>query len=314
MTESAVAPGATFFDTTPAMETAGRTAVALLLDRFAGAGLTADGFGLVVLRGDASLRPTGFSYRGDWRCYPCSVVKAFHLVHALVLLDEGRIAPHAELDRALRDMILWSSNMATNYVIDIITGTTGDTLLDGPAWDEWRHRRDGLNRFFRALGWAEFATSNITQKLMDDMRYGREARYAGVEGENMNALTPLAAARLFAELFGDGLPLSPDARRRAQDILVRDRRGPDAGNPLFQVDTYLGGGIPAGLPLWSKAGRLAWTGDARVAYHKHDLIRTIPADGVPLVISLMTRGKGLCEDNPRAFPEIGRLLFEAFST
>ncbi|WP_102961463.1 serine hydrolase [Mangrovicella endophytica] len=313
MTDTVTANGAAFFETTPAMEGAGQAVVGHLLERFGAVGLAADNFGLVVLRGDGETGLTGFSYRGDWRCYPCSVVKAFHLVHALALIDQGTVAPHGELDRAMRDMILWSSNMATNYVIDIITGTTGDTLLEGSAWDDWRHRRDGLNRFFQALGWPEFSTSNITQKLMDDMRYGREARYAGERGENMNALTPLASARLFAELFGSGLPLSPAARRRAQDILVRDRAGPDAANPLFQVDNYLGGGVPAGLPLWSKAGRLAWTGDARVAYHKHDLIRTIPADGVPLVISLMTSGKALCEDHPQAFPQMGRVLFEAFT-
>jgi hypothetical protein len=305
---------ASFFNATPAMNDTGQAVISKLLDQFAQVGLAADTFGFVVLRGDgpaANLK--GFAYRGDWRCYPCSVVKAFHLVHALSLIDEGRITPHAELDRAMRDMILWSSNAATNYVIDIITDTTGDTLLEGEALQAWRDRRDGLNRFFHALAWPEFGTSNITQKLMDDVRYGREAQYAGPQGENMNALTPLSSARLFAELFGGGLPLSPASRDRAQDILHRDRASADAANPLFQVDNYLGGGIPAGLPLWSKAGRLAWTGDARVAYHKHDLIRTIPSDGVPLIISLMTSGKALCEDHPQAVPEIGRVLFEAFS-
>ncbi|WP_312798081.1 serine hydrolase [Tianweitania sp.] len=303
-----------FFNATPAMNDAGQAVVSRLLDRFADVGLAADTFGLVVLRGDGPAAGLeGFSYRGDWRCYPCSVVKTFHLVHALCLIDDGRITPHAELDRAMRDMILWSSNAATNYVIDIITGTTGDTLLEGEALQAWRHRRDGLNRFFQALAWPEFATSNITQKLMDDMRYGREAQYAGRQGENMNVMTPLASARLFAELFGSGLPLSPASQSRAQDILHRDRTSADAANPLFQVDNYLGGGIPAGLPMWSKAGRLGWTGDARVAYHKHDLIRTIPANGVPLIISLMTSGKALCEDHPQAFRQIGRVLFEAFS-
>jgi beta-lactamase class A len=310
MTEAVETP---FFDTTEAMDRTGQEAVTMLLERFGDGVLNAENFGFVVLRENGpGERPSGFSYRGDWRCYPCSVVKVFHLIHALFLLQEGRIKPHPELDRAMRDMILWSSNMATNYVIDIITDTTGDTLLEGDALSDWTERRDGLNHFFQKLDWPEFRTSNITQKLMDDMRYGREAQYAGPGGANMNALTPMSAARVFAELFVGESILIPAARKRAQDILLRDRSSADAKNPLFQVNNFLGAGIPPDCPIWSKAGRLGWTGDASVAYHKHDLLRTIPEGQFPLIISIMTNGKAVCEDQPEVFSEIGRLLFEKF--
>lgn len=145
------------------------------------------------------------------------------------------------------------------------------------------------------------------------MRYGREALYAGPDGANMNALTPLSAARAFGELFVGQSILKPAARKRAQDILFRDRSSADAKNPLFQVNNFLGSGIPSNCPIWSKAGRLGWTGDASVAYHKHDLLRTIPEGQSPLIISIMTSGKSICEDRPEVFPEIGRLLFNKFS-
>lgn len=299
-----------FFEQTPHWSRFGARLVPELQERFADSGLAGDNFGLVVVV-QGGERPEGFAYRGDWRCYPCSLVKAFHLVHALSALETGRLEPHAEIDRALKDMIAWSSNTATNYIIDLLTGTTGDTLLEPPALAAWIDKREGLNRFFDALSWPEFETSSITQKLMDDQRYGREAQYAGRDGRNLNALTPLSAARLMHEIFAGGLPLGPLARQRAQDTLYRDRNGPDAALPHYQVKDFLGGALPADAGLWSKAGKNSWTGEPRTSYFKHDLVRVAPACGPAYLLCLMTQGKTLCEDRPDAFPAIGRFLHDS---
>ncbi len=280
-----------------------------LIASFAHEGLRADNFGLVALREDET--PAGFAYRGDWRCYPCSLVKAFHLVHVLNRIEAGTVHEHEDLDRAMHDMITWSSNMATNYIIDLVTGTTGDTLLDGAAFDAWRDRREGLNRFFFNLGWPEFQGCNITQKLMDDVRFGREAQYAGRHGEYLNVLTPIAAARLFHELFSGEVPLSDAARERAQGILLRDRLSEKAASPHFQVTEYLGGGMPSDARIWSKAGRNSWTGDPRASYYKHDLIRVELPSRPAVILCLMTQGKEICEDRPDVFPRIGAMLCEA---
>jgi beta-lactamase class A len=282
-----------------------------LLTRFGEQGLNSDNFGFVALRENGfGEMPDGFAYRGDWRCYPCSLVKVFHLVHALNAIDTGRVADHEELSRAMRDMILWSSNTGTNYVIDAITGTSGNTLLDDSEFQGWREKREALNRFFQDLGWPEFETCNITQKLMDDIRYGREAQYAGRSGEYLNALTPLAAARLFHEIFSGAVPLSDASRARAKKILLRDRESMEARQPHFQVNDFLGGGVPAEADIWSKAGKNSWTGDPRASYYKHDLIR-IAAPGKPaIIVCLMTQGKGICEDHPKVFPEMGKIFYE----
>ncbi|HEY0275433.1 MAG TPA: hypothetical protein VGC31_05110, partial [Paenirhodobacter sp.] len=69
--------------------------VAELIARFAGQGLRPDNFGLVaLLEGET---PAGFAYRGDWLCYPCSLVKAFHLVHVLNRIEAGRVQQHDDL-------------------------------------------------------------------------------------------------------------------------------------------------------------------------------------------------------------------------
>jgi beta-lactamase class A len=142
-----------FVTGTPAWQDLGTALVAEVQAAVPGA--TADDVALVLVQRGAGGRPEGFVHRGAEPIYPCSLVKAFHLVHALSALDEGRAEAHGELDRAMRDMILWSSNTATNYVIDILTGTTGDTLLDGAEYLDWMSKRERLNRFFWRMGWPD---------------------------------------------------------------------------------------------------------------------------------------------------------------
>ncbi len=298
-----------FFEQTEIWQHVGTRLVDEFESRYGEDGLTRDRFGLVLVE-EAPGGARGFAHRGDWRCYPCSLVKAFHLVHTLHALEKGQLQPHAELDRALHDMIAWSSNTATNYVIDLVTGTTGNTLLDDADLAAWIDRREALNRFFSGLEWSEFQACNITQKLMDDTRYGREAQYAGAEGENLNALTPLASARLFYEIFAGDIPLGPAARERAQNTLSRERVGAKSESLHYQVDDFLGGGTPKDVAIWSKAGKNSWTGDPRASYFKHDLIRIAMPEGNPLIAALMTQGKTVCEDKPDVFPELGKLIFD----
>jgi beta-lactamase class A len=296
-----------FFTTDPDWTRRCDAAAEEILSRFAPQGLTEDRFGLVALR-DTGDTPVGYARNGDWHCYPCSVVKVFHLVHVLNALEAGRVAPHHDLDRAMHDMIAWSSNTATNYIIDLVTCTTGDTLLEPEDFALWRERREGLNRFFAALGWPEWQGCNITQKLMDDTRYGREAQYAGADSSYLNVLTPLVAARMFHALFAGDVPLGDEARARAQETLLRDRQSDKARLPHFQVSDYLGGGVPEAATIWSKAGRNSWTGDPRASYYKHDLIRIALPGQAPVILALMTQGKEICEDRPEIFPEMARIL------
>ena len=298
-----------FFQQTDDWQEVGAALLAALALRYESQGLTAQTLGLVLVVPGAN-GPEGFAHRGDVACYPCSLVKSFHLVHALAAQETGRVAAHGEMDRAMRDMIRWSSNTATNYVIDLITGTTGDTVLLGAEYLDWVAKRERLNRFYWALGWPEWEGCNIGQKLMDDRRYGREAQFAGEDGVNLNRLTPLAAARLLWALFEGGLPLSAPACARAQAILRRDAQGAEAANPQYQLSGYLGGALPTDVGIWSKAGHNEWTGDARASWFKHDMARWTAPGRKPLSVVVMTQGQGLAQTHPQAFPAMGRLIWD----
>lgn len=298
-----------FFAQTPDWTAMGRALVGDLLAQFGAQGLSDQQFSL-VLAAPTSFGVSGFAHRGDWACYPCSLVKPFHMVHALMAIEQRRVTPHPDFDRALRDMILWSSNTATNYLIDCLTATTGDTILEGAEYLDWASKRDRLNHMFWQLGWPEWHGCRISQKLMGDLRYGREAQYAGEFGANLNVLTPLAAARLMWDLFNGDLPLSAQSHTRAQALMQRDPNSPDAVFPDYQLSEYLGGALPAGVKIWSKAGHNTWTNDPKTSWFKHDMIRISARGHRPLIMVLMTSGKGLAAENPAAFPAMGKLIWD----
>jgi beta-lactamase class A len=285
-----------FYASSPRAEGIGRALARDTLNRFSDAGLAADRFALTLLLHDRALDgtsgapPEGFGYQADRPFYPCSVVKVFYLVAAFARLQEGRFPPHEDLTRAMRDMILYSSNMGTNYVIDLVTGTTGDTLLEGNAYAEWAHKRNWVNRFFRDFGWPEFAAINVCQKLMDDQRYGREKTLAGKDGSNHNRLTADATARLFHAIF-TGQVINPEISRRIRDLLYRplDPAWIEA-EPASQVKGYFGEGVPPGSRLWSKAGWTGWTRDPAASFRRHDAAYVELPSGRALTLVAFTQG------------------------
>lgn len=198
--------------------------------------------------------PKGASYRGVELIYPASVVKLFYLVAAHEWLEQGMIPPSAELDRAMRDMIVDSSNDATSLVMDVLTGTTsGPDLPPGP-FETWQHQRNIVNRFFQSLQWPEVATVNLNQKTWCDGPYGRERAFVGEHYENRNKLTTNAVARLIHSMAG-GVAVSA---ARSQAMLSLMRRDLTLDRPLSeeedQVTGFIGAGLPTNAALYSKAG------------------------------------------------------------
>ena len=287
-----------FFDSSTESEAIGTTLTEWMRERFRADGLAADDFALTLLpfsgplRPDtAAERPVGFAYRGEAPFYPCSVVKAFYLAAAHARLEEGALAEHAELDRAMRDMIRWSSNTATNYVIDLVTGTTGDTLLDEAQMRDWAERRQWVNRYFRGLGWPEAEAINLCQKLMDDDRYGREKTFVRLGGNNHNRLSTDAAARLFYAIFA-GRMVTPLRSRAMAALFARPLEDPDfVAHQMAQVKAYLGAGLPRGAKLWSKAGWTTWTGDADASYRRHDAAYIELPNGRACILVVFIQGR-----------------------
>lgn len=264
-------------------------------------------FAYVLLQPGKGGTPRGAALRADWRCYPCSLVKVFHLVAAQLRLVDGRLVSHDELDRAMRDMILWSSNSATNYIIDLLTNTTGDTLLDDRDMGAWRERREEINKIFAALDWPELAGINLNQKLMDDLRYGREKVALDLSPAGHNSLTPIAMARLMHEIFSESDLLPLEHLALVRNHLARDAKSPYRSRGVYQLLGYLGDTLPEGTQIWSKAGRTRWLGDERASFRRHDTLRAILPGDQEFLLTVFTQGEAIAE-NDGFLPAIGALV------
>jgi len=211
------------------------------------------------------------SYRGQERVYPASVVKLFYLAAAHRWMEDGRLPDSEELRRALRDMIVDSSNDATAYVVDVLTGTTGGPELSGPEMTVWGEKRNALNRYFSSVG---FTNINANQKPWGDGPYGRERVWVGKDYGNRNMLTADATARLLAEI-ALGRFISTNRCAQMLELLKRDPADKKDSQARFMFSE-----LPAGAKLFSKAG---WTSTTR-----HDAVYGEWPDGRKFVLVIFT--------------------------
>ncbi len=225
----------------------------------------------------------GYHYRGLERIYPASVVKLFYMVAVHEWLDKGMIQPSAELERAIRDMIVDSSNDATSLVVDILTGTTSGPELPSGPFETWKHQRNIVNRYYKSLGWPELAAANVNQKTWCDGPYGRERAFLGELMDNRNMLTTNATARLLHAIVG-GVAVSA-ARAQAMMELMQRSLDPEelAADPDNQVAGFLGAGLPKQAKIWSKAGHTSSV--------RHDAAYIEIPDRQPYLLVVFTEGR-----------------------
>jgi Beta-lactamase enzyme family len=226
----------------------------------------------------------GFSHRGSERIYPASIVKLFYLLAIHEWLEQGMATASAELDRAVRDMIIDSSNDATSLVVDTLTGTTSGPELSAGPFETWKAQRNLVNRYYQSLGWSELDPINVNQKTWSEGPYGRERAFVGEMRENRNMVTTDAIARLMHSIVG-GAAVSGDRSSQMMQLLHRDlnlAQSTPAPGEENQVNGFLGAGLPPESQIWSKAG---WTSQVR-----HDAAYIELVDRQPYLIIVFTEG------------------------
>jgi len=221
--------------------------------------------------------PVTASFRGNERVYPASVVKLFYLVAAQRWLEDKRIEDTPELRRALKDMIVDSSNEATQYIVDVLTHTTGGYELPPKEMREWQYQRDAMNRYFASLGYTNI---NVNQKTFCEDAYGRERVSRLPDGSNRNKLTTDATARLMMEIV-TGKAATPQHNAQMMELLKRDYAGTskDADDQGHGFTGIALAGVE-GARLWSKAG---WTSTTR-----HDVAYIELPNGSKFVLATFT--------------------------
>lgn len=245
----------------------------------------------------------GFSYRGRERIYPASVVKLFYLVAVQEWLEKGMIAPSVELDRAVRDMIVDSSNDATSLVVDVLSGTTSGPELPPGPFETWKSQRHIINRYFQSLGWSELQEINVCQKTWCDGPYGRERAFYGELFEHRNMLTTNATAQLLHSIVG-GVAVSSARSQAMMAVLQRSLHQDDLPTDVEedQVTGFLGGALPPDAHIWSKAG---WTSQVR-----HDAAYIELPNQRPYLLVVFTEGKDHAH-NPAILPFVSQQISAA---
>jgi hypothetical protein len=244
-----------------------------------------------------SQRPVQASFRGNEPIYPASVVKMFYLVMAHRLMEDGKLKETDELKRALKDMIVESSNDATSYVLDVITDTTSGPELKGAELKRWAEKRNAVNRYFTALGYTGI---NVNQKTYCEGPYGREQLFRGSKGENRNRLTTEATARLLSEIVL-GRAVTPARSRMMLELMKRDYSG-QSTDPDDQAHGFTGIALAPGARLWSKAG---WTSTTR-----HDAAYIELANGARFILVTFTTDHSTERE---IIPEVARVVISRFA-
>ncbi len=267
------------FETSPALQTLLEAAIQETLGKFKDKNLKAENIAatLIDLRDAENLKMA--NARGEEKIYPASVVKLFYMVALEKWLEKGELLSTPEMDRGLHDMIVDSSNEATQYILDVLTGTSSGAELSMKEFEKWSYKRNAVNRYYKSLGYERI---NVNQKTFCEDAYGVEQQFRGYKGENRNMLTTNATARLLAEIVS-GKAGTPAHTRLMMDLLKRDFSGASK-DPDDQAHGFTGIALNnKGLKdarLWSKAG---WTSTTR-----HDAAYIETPDGLKFVLVVFT--------------------------
>ena len=295
-TRSSFAPAAVPGSLQELVDNAAHTA----LTKFAEKKLTENQLSITLIDLRDSQHPVTASYRGNERIYPASVVKLFYLGAVHRWLEDKKIQETDELKRAVRDMIVDSSNEATQYVVDVLTQTTGGFELSPKEMEEWQYKRNAVNRYYASMGYTNI---NVNQKTFCEDAYGREKVSRGPNGENRNKLTTEATARLLSEIV-TGRVVTQARSGQMMELLKRDYTGTSKDND-DQGHGFTGIALQgmSGVKLWSKAG---WTSTTR-----HDAAYIELPNGAKFVLVTFTTDHA---NEREIIPTVARVVIDGMSS
>lgn len=284
-----------FDDSSPELRALVDKAAQETLNKFSDKGFKSENLSitLIDLNGPAPFKMA--SYRGNERIYPASVVKLFYMVAVNRWLEDKKIKETDELKRAMRDMIVDSWNEPTQYIVDVLTGTTSGPELPPAEMKKWAYKRNAVNRYFESLGYTNI---NVCQKTFCEDAYGREQVFRD-NGKNRNKLTTDSVARLLTEIV-TGQAVTKERSAQMMELIKRDPF--TKGDPEDQAHGFTALALKPGMKLWSKAG---WTSETR-----HDAAYIETPEGDKFVLVTFTTNFA---NEREIIPTVARVVLEGIS-
>ncbi len=242
----------------------------------------------------------GFGINNRKKIYPASIVKLVYGLAAYDWIRQGRLIISEEIRDAVKKMLFYSSNNATSFLVDILTGTTSGPRIEGESWKHWKYQRGIINDWLKELNWEELRGINCCQKTWDDGPFGREKEFYEYQNQNRNIMSTDSTAKILEEIMihidyqKNDLNLRSFLKRNLnKDALKED--------PFNQVKGFLGEGLPESTTLWSKAGLMSEV--------RHDAAWWINSSSVQTLLVVFGNGKQYFKDTS-LFPSIAKAVYE----
>jgi len=197
----------------------------------------------------------GYGINQTKKYYPASVVK---LVYGLAVHDwiaQKRLILNEQIENAVFNMLQYSSNDATSFIVDLLTGTTSGLSIEGVVWDQWKYQREIINDWLISLGWDEVKEFNCCQKTWEDGPYGREKDFYDQNNQNRNSMSTHGTAKILEDIILH--KIYHENNVKLKDFLFRNLAKDQKTENNNQVKGFLGEGLPQNTPFWSKAGLMS---------------------------------------------------------
>jgi len=197
----------------------------------------------------------GYGINHKKQYYPASIVK---LVYGLAIhdwIEKKRVILNKEIENAVFNMLQYSSNDATSFLVDLLTGTSSGLSIEGAAWDQWKYQREIINDWLLSLEWDEVKEFNCCQKTWEDRPYGREKDFYDQNNRNRNSMSTHGTAKILEEIILH--KIYKENNLKLKDFLLRNLEKDQMRGDDNQVKGFLGEGLPENTLFWSKAGLMS---------------------------------------------------------
>ena len=248
----------------------------------------------------SSKKGYGYGINNRKKIYPASIVKLVYSLATYYWIENKTILRDLQVDEAIQEMLQNSSNDATSFILDILTGTTSGPSLEKEIFNRWKYQRSIINDWLKTLNWEELQDFNCCQKTWEDRPYGREKDFYSTFNKNRNAMTTDGTARIMEEIMQN---ICFDEKNiNLKNCLFRKINEQSQNkDPNNQINGFLGEGLPQNIPFWSKAGLMSEV--------RNDAAWWINRNQSKTLLVVFTEGKELANDN-YFLPEFSKLIYE----
>ena len=205
---------------------------------------------------EGSKKGYGYGINNLKTMYPASIVKLVYSLAIYYWIENKTILRDKQIDEAIYEMLGNSSNDATSFIVDLLTGTTSGPSLEKEIFNRWKYQRAIINDWLKNLNWEELQNFNCCQKTWEDRPYGREKDFYSTSNKNRNAMTTDGTARIMEEIM-QNIKFNKKNINLKNCLFRELNEESQHKDPNNQINGFLGEGLPKKTPFWSKAGLMS---------------------------------------------------------